>query len=247
MKAVRYTSYCDVVQFRRALARMRVSLRRCLLPVNRRQLVCRLCFDSTILSFSSFATPIAFVIKQGRRKIAGTLAQLGGHAIEITSPTVPDLALARRLVFAHSWNPIAYQILNPGIQHWFSQQRDAVIGYVTCNHIRVVAGTPVCSPTRISQIIEEFEADAACERHGVCYFNVGLRFVGVVNNSPNHSIAAIGALPFWDPTRWDAVLRSSSSLRSLVKCRPPLPPRHRTCAIFGNTGSTASTYHHYIF
>jgi phosphatidylglycerol lysyltransferase len=134
----------------------------------------------------------------------------------MTSPVVPDLALARRLVFAHSWNPIAYQILNPGIQHWFSRQGDAVIGYVTCNHIRVVAGTPVCSPTRISQIIEEFEADAACERHGVCYFHVGPRFVGVVNNSPRHSIAAIGALPFWDPTRWDAVLRSSPSLRYQV-------------------------------
>ena len=41
-----------------------------------------------------------------------------------------DFELARNLVFAHSLNPIAYQILNPGIRHWFSRRRDAVIGYI---------------------------------------------------------------------------------------------------------------------
>jgi phosphatidylglycerol lysyltransferase len=140
-------------------------------------------------------------------------ATLASPTIQMTSPTVSDFALARELVFAHSWNPIAYQILNPGIQLWFSQQRDAVIGYVKWNHVWVVAGAPVCSPTRIAGIIEEFESDAARERSGVCYFHVGPRFLGVVNNSPRHSSAAIGALPFWNPMRWDAVLRSSSSLR----------------------------------
>jgi phosphatidylglycerol lysyltransferase len=131
----------------------------------------------------------------------------------MTSLTASDFALARELVFAHSWNPIAYQILNPGIQHWFSRQEDAVIGYVTCNHVRVVAGAPICSPTRIAEITEEFESHAARRREGVCYFHVGPRFLSVVNNSPRHSSAAIGALPFWNPMHWDAVLTSSSSLR----------------------------------
>jgi phosphatidylglycerol lysyltransferase len=143
-------------------------------------------------------------------------ATLTPPTIQMTSPTVSDFTLARELVFAHSWNPIAYQILNPGIQHWFSRQGDAVIGYVTCNHVRVVAGAPACSPTRIAGIIEEFECDAARERDGVCYFHVGPRFLSVVNNSPTHSSAAIGALPFWNPMRWDEVLSSNSSLRYQV-------------------------------
>ena len=35
---------------------------------------------------------------------------------------------ARRLVLAHGWNATAYQIINPGIDHWFSSRGDAVIG-----------------------------------------------------------------------------------------------------------------------
>ena len=37
----------------------------------------------------------------------------------------------RRLVLEHGWNATAYQILNPGIAHWFAREGDAVIGYVT--------------------------------------------------------------------------------------------------------------------
>ena len=125
----------------------------------------------------------------------------------------PDFPLARELVLAHSWNPIAYQILNPGIQHWFTSQKDAVIGYVTCNRIRVVAGAPVCSPGRTAQVVEEFESEATRSRERVCYFHVGPRFTGVVKDSVQHSIAAIGALPYWSPLGWPAIVKSHSSLR----------------------------------
>ena len=55
---------------------------------------------------------------------------------------------------------------------------------------------PICSPARLCAIVEEFETDAARERENVCYFHVGPRFAKVVSNSPKHSIAAIGALPY---------------------------------------------------
>lgn len=126
---------------------------------------------------------------------------------------VRDAQLARELVFAHSLNPIAYQILNPGIQHWFSRKGDAVIGYVTCNDVRVVAGAPVCSPARVGAVVEEFEFDAARVKERICYFHVGPRFARVVRHSPRHSIAAIGALPYWDPSRWAAIVKSHASLR----------------------------------
>jgi phosphatidylglycerol lysyltransferase len=131
----------------------------------------------------------------------------------MTSTSDPARELARELVLAHSWNPIAYQILNPGIQHWFSRKRDAVIGYVTCNHIRVVAGAPVGSPERIGDVVREFESAAEQRREHVCYFHVLPRFVNVVNDSPKHSIAAIGSLPYWNPIGWHSILQSNPSLR----------------------------------
>jgi len=134
----------------------------------------------------------------------------------VTPSASQDFQLARELVFAHSLNPIAYQILNPGIRHWFSQSGDAVIGYITCNHVRVVAGAPVCSPERIAEVVKEFETEATLMKQKVCYFHVGPRFAQVVSDSPDHSIAAVGALPFWNPKKWDVILKSVRSLRYQV-------------------------------
>jgi phosphatidylglycerol lysyltransferase len=99
------------------------------------------------------------------------------------------------------------------MQHWFSSQRDAVIGYVVCNRIRVVAGAPVCSPARTAEVISEFEAEAMQAGERVCYFHVGPRFASVINQSARHSIAAIGSLPYWNPADWHLIVKKDSSLR----------------------------------
>ena len=38
-----------------------------------------------------------------------------------------DLKLVRRLVLAHGWNTTCFQLLNPGLEYWFSASRDAVV------------------------------------------------------------------------------------------------------------------------
>ncbi|HEX7941704.1 MAG TPA: hypothetical protein VF488_07845, partial [Gemmatimonadaceae bacterium] len=61
----------------------------------------------------------------------------------------------------HGWNAVAYQILNPGMQLWFSQARDAVAGFATYAHVCVVAGAPVCAPERLGAVAAELDADTA--------------------------------------------------------------------------------------
>lgn len=158
---------------------------------------------------------VSLGIPHGARNVVchgHSLATLPMASSAIIKP-VPSSDLARDLVLAYSWNPIAYQILNPGIQHWFNQSGNAVVGYVTCNRIRVVAGAPVCSPEQIEEVIAEFELDAERSRERVCYFHVGPRLAGVFKDSPRHSIAAIGALPYWNPGGWAEILQSDASLR----------------------------------
>jgi phosphatidylglycerol lysyltransferase len=67
----------------------------------------------------------------------------------------------RALVLRHGWNATAYQIVNPGIRHWFSARGDAVIGFARRNGVRVVAGGPVCAGARLAAVVAEWEADAA--------------------------------------------------------------------------------------
>ena len=51
---------------------------------------------------------------------------------------------ARDLVMKHGWNTTCFQIVNPGIEYWFGDDGESVVGYVSSGDVRVVAGAPVC-------------------------------------------------------------------------------------------------------
>ena len=58
----------------------------------------------------------------------------------------PAVARARELVLAYGWNSTSFQIVNPGIKRWFSQDGEAVVGYVPAAGFRIVAGSPDVQP-----------------------------------------------------------------------------------------------------
>lgn len=79
-----------------------------------------------------------------------------------------DLQFALDLVLQYGWNATSYQIINPGIRHWFPAQHDAVAGYVQHYGVRVVAGAPVCPTDRLADVVAEFESSVGTKT--VCYF-----------------------------------------------------------------------------
>lgn len=123
-----------------------------------------------------------------------------------------DPGRARELILAYGWNATAYQILNPGIEHWFSSRGDAVIGFVTHAGTRVVAGAPVCSAERLPEVVKEFDSDAAGLH--VCYFGAGSRLENLLMPSRHWSVASLGAQPSWDPAGWPAIVATRASLRA---------------------------------
>ena len=114
----------------------------------------------------------------------------------------------------HGWNATSYQIVNPGIDHWFSQQGDAVVGYVERAGMRVVAGAPVSSAERLPAVVAEFEKSAADAGLGVCYFGAEARLEGVLRESTLHSMILLGAQPAWNPAGWSAKVDRYASLRA---------------------------------
>lgn len=121
---------------------------------------------------------------------------------------------ARALVMRYGWNATAYQIVNPGIDHWFSADGDAVIGYVEFAGIRVVAGAPVSSPERIGEVVDEFESSAVAHRRGVCYFGAEGRLESLLRGSSMHSMALLGTQPALNPASWIEKANSYPSLRA---------------------------------
>jgi phosphatidylglycerol lysyltransferase len=114
----------------------------------------------------------------------------------------------------YGWNATAYQILNPGIAHWISERGDAVVGYVRSGHVLVVAGAPVCSLARISEVAAEFESFARSDGYKVCYFGAGERLESIYRSDDEHSIVGLGAQPSWDPDGWPAIVARKASLRA---------------------------------
>lgn len=114
----------------------------------------------------------------------------------------------------HGWNATCYQIINPGIEHWFDPAGDAVVGFARSHGYRVVAGAPVCAPERLAGVVESFEAEARREGDRVCYFGAEARLEGLTHDDAEHSRVLLGAQPVWDPSAWGLRVARRSSLRA---------------------------------
>ena len=120
----------------------------------------------------------------------------------------------RELVLQYGWNATAYQLVNPGIAHWFSTRGDAVIGYVRKNGVRVVAGAPVCAEDRLADVLIEWEAHVRSAGDTTCYFGAAGRIKHLLEASPEYSTVALGAQPVWNPAHWNGIIQSHASLRA---------------------------------
>jgi phosphatidylglycerol lysyltransferase len=127
---------------------------------------------------------------------------------------VRNLERVRQLVLQHGWNATTYQLLNPGIRHWFSAEGDAVVGYVAWRNVWVVAGAPVCAVERLADVVESFERAAARHRKRVCYFGAAGRIKSLFDGNPEYSSVVLGAQPVWKPAEWAGVIESHASLRA---------------------------------
>lgn len=121
---------------------------------------------------------------------------------------------ARELVLRFGWNATAYQIINPGIELWFSAGNDAVVGYVIWGRYAVVAGAPVSAPERLGDVMWEFESWAGANNLKVCYFGAGRRLEAIARENPSYSMISLGAQPDWDPHEWPGIVASRESLRA---------------------------------
>jgi phosphatidylglycerol lysyltransferase len=121
---------------------------------------------------------------------------------------------ARDLVMRFGWNVVSYQILNPGIQLWFSRHHDAVIGYVRRHGVRVVAGAPVCDEDDLIAVIKEWEDEAERAGEGVCYFAAAGRLHELLKKKDGYSTVVLGAQPVWHPADWAKIFASRSTLRA---------------------------------
>ena len=125
-----------------------------------------------------------------------------------------DYERARELVMRFGWNSAAYQILNTDIEHWFTSDGEACIGFVRWGGVRVAAGAPVCAEDRLAEVAAEFEREARLTGERVCYFGAAERLRSALLALPAHSALPVGAQPGWRPEHWEEILKRHRSLRA---------------------------------
>jgi phosphatidylglycerol lysyltransferase len=125
-----------------------------------------------------------------------------------------QLRQAREIVLRHGWNATSYQIVNPGIELWFSPTHDAVIGFVRARNTLVVAGAPVCESERLADVVDEFEMAARRDGKRVCYFGAEARLESLYRSAATHSMVLLGAQPIWRPLNWLKIVSHRASLRA---------------------------------
>jgi phosphatidylglycerol lysyltransferase len=125
-----------------------------------------------------------------------------------------DFLRARDLVMKYGWNTTCFQIVNPGIEYWFGDDGESVVGYVSSAGVRVVAGAPVCSEATLKRVTADFENDSSQNNLGVCYFGAEGRLDSLFRDASDHSNVLLGAQPVWHPARWPHTVARHSSIRS---------------------------------
>src|SRR5688500_3886031 len=123
---------------------------------------------------------------------------------------------ARDLVMKYGWNTTCFQIVNPGIEYWFGEDGESVVGYVSSSGVRVVAGAPVCAERALPSVTAAFENDSTTTGLSVVYFGAEARLESVLRDDPDHSHVLLGAQPVWHPAEWPDIVARHSSIRAQI-------------------------------
>lgn len=127
-----------------------------------------------------------------------------------------DFERARDLVMKYGWNTTCFQIVNPGIEYWFGDDGESVVGYVSSGRVRVVAGAPVCTEDTLNAVTAAFESDSKANGLTVVYFGAEARLDSLFREAPDHSNVLLGAQPVWHPPEWPDLVGRHSSIRAQI-------------------------------
>ena len=147
-------------------------------------------------------------------RVSGSAAGTRERSDLHTHASEETLDRVREIVGRHGWNATAYQILNPGLERWFSKEGDAVVAFVTYAGYRIVAGAPVCSKERLGEVVSAFEDDTHERGLWTCYFAADERLARRLERRGPLDRILLGAQPVWNPAVWPEILESKASLRA---------------------------------
>lgn len=108
-------------------------------------------------------------------------------------------------------NVHSFEVLEPGLQYWFTPDRRAAVAYVDRGFYRVGAGGPLCPRERLAEVAWEFGLDARRQHRKAAFFGVSQRFIQALDD--RFDWLQLASQPCWDPRAFSL----TSKVRNRVK------------------------------
>ena len=124
-----------------------------------------------------------------------------------------DDARALSLVSQFGRTGTAFQVLSPGMRHWFDANGHGMVAYVDTGRAWVAAGEPVADVHNAIAVAARFVASARAAGRRASFFGTE----GILASSPTFQRFHLGQQPVWDPQRWSAPLGAHRSLREQLR------------------------------
>ena len=116
------------------------------------------------------------------------------------------------LLWRHGRAGTAFQVLAPGLFHWFDDDR-GLVAYADTGGAWVAAGQPVAAPEDAIAVAACFVAAANAAGKRACFFATE----GILAAAPAMHRLSLGEQPVWDPQLWDAHVSTHRSLREQLR------------------------------
>lgn len=125
-----------------------------------------------------------------------------------------ELEASRELILRHGWNSTCYQILNPGIERWWSSEGNGMVGFVRSGGMAIVAGAPVCAAHHLGTTLDEWQHHLRGEHLQACYFGAESRLQSEFEKREGLVSVVLGSQPEWRPRDFVSSIESDASLRA---------------------------------
>lgn len=115
------------------------------------------------------------------------------------------------LLRLHGRNVHSFEVLEPGLKYWFTEDRRGAVAYVDHGFYWVAAGGPLCPREQLAEVAWEFGQQARRHHRKAAFFGVSQRFIRTLDG--RFDWLQLAAQPCWDPRAF----RLNSKVRNRVK------------------------------
>ncbi len=126
-----------------------------------------------------------------------------------------DLQHLKKLLTLYGRNVHSFQVLEPGLEVWFSSDGEGAVAYLDAGGYRVALGAPLGPDARRLDLSLEFDREARREGRKAVFFGVSERYWQALSESGFDALK-VAEQPLWSPAHWQRRLSRNRRLRNRI-------------------------------